>query len=198
MRVVLPNVRHIPCRDAVLLGAPVGDKSSVDMVLNNKLVEFRRLASRLTSLGAHDALFLLKNCFGLPQLLYTLRCAASFKSPILQEYDSVIQHTLKVILNVDLTDHVWRQASLPVSSGGIGIRLATDLALPAFLSSVNGAAYLTMKLLPSRLHAVSCNYDPVYVAACVEWQTRCSSAVPDPASPSVQRRGTHTDCKSEV
>ena len=32
IRSVLPNVRHIPCRDAVLLGVPVGDESSVDMV----------------------------------------------------------------------------------------------------------------------------------------------------------------------
>ena len=102
---------------------------------------------------------------------YTLRCAASFKSSVLQEYDGVIKHTLKVILNVDLTDDVWRQATLPVSSGGLGVRLATDLALPAFLSSVNGAADLTMKLLPSRLHDVSGDRDPVCVAACLEWQT---------------------------
>ena len=94
---------------------------------------------------------------------------------------------MKVILNVVLTDDVWSQVTLPVSSGGLGVRLATDLALPAFLSSVNGAADLTMKLLPSRLHEVSGDRDPVCVAACLEWQTRSASIVPDPAKSGIQK-----------
>ena len=74
-----------------------------------------------------------------------------------------------------------------MSSGGLGVRLAMDLALPAFLWSVNGASELTLKLLPSRLHAVSGNRDPVCIAACLEWQTRCGSVVPDPARAGVQK-----------
>jgi len=54
-----------------------------------------------------------------------------------------------------------------VSSGGLGVRLSMDLALPAFLSSVNGASELTLLLLPSRLHSMSGNRDPVYIAACL-------------------------------
>jgi hypothetical protein len=81
IRVVLPKVRHVPCREALLLGAPVGDATAVDTVLNDKLIIFRRLASRLTTLNAQDALFLLKNCFSTPKLLYTLRCAACIKAP---------------------------------------------------------------------------------------------------------------------
>ena len=173
--------------EAVLLGAPVGDETSVDTVLSSKLAVFRLLASRLAALNAHDALFLLKNCFSIPKLLYSLRCAACYKSTILPEYDDVIRQTLKVILNVDLSDVIWKQATLPVSSGGLGVRLAVDLALPAFLSSVNGASELTLRLLPSRLHTVSGNRDSVCVAACLEWQTRCDAAVPDPARAGVQK-----------
>ena len=112
--------------------------SLVDMVLNDKLAAFRLLASRLTSLQAQDALFLLKNCFSTPKLLYMLRCAACiaacYKSAVLSEYDGVIRDTLKIVLNVDLADDIWKQATLPVSKGGLGVRLASDLALPAFLS----------------------------------------------------------------
>ena len=115
VRVVLPNIRHISCGDALLLGAPVGDERSVDTVLNGKLAVFKRLASRLLSLNAQDALFLLKNCFSTPKLLYTLRCAACYRSSVLPDYDSVIQQTLRVILNVDLTETVWSQATLPLS-----------------------------------------------------------------------------------
>jgi hypothetical protein len=58
-------------------------------------------------------------------------------------------------LNVDLSDVTWKQATLPVASGGLGVRLAVDLALPAFLSfGVNGASELTLRLIPSRLHVV--------------------------------------------
>jgi hypothetical protein len=187
MKAVMPNIRHIPCNEAVLLGAPIGGDTAVGAVLCSKLTVFRRLASRLTSLNAHDALFLLKNCFSIPKLLYSLRCAACYRSPILLEYDDVIRHTLKVILNVDLSGVIWKQATLPVSSGGLGVRLAVDLALPAFLSSVNGASELTLLLIPRRLHSVSSSSDPVYVAACLEWQTRCNAAVPEPARAGVQK-----------
>jgi len=61
------------------------------------------LASRLTSSNPHDALFLLKNFFSIPKVLYSLRCASCLKSSILSEYSDVIQLTLKVILNVDLS-----------------------------------------------------------------------------------------------
>ena len=89
----MPNIRHIPSGEAVLLGAPVGDETAVDAILNSMLTVFRLLASRLTLLNAHDALFLLKNCFSIPKLLYSLRCAACFNSTILLEYDDVIRQT---------------------------------------------------------------------------------------------------------
>ena len=187
IRAVLPNIRHIPCAEAVLLGAPIGDETSVDTVLSSKLVVFRRLASRLTTLHAHDALYLLKNCFSTPKLLYTLRCAACYKSSVIPEYDIVIKQTLRAVLNVDMSDSVWNQAVLPVSSGGLGVRLAADLALPAFLSSVSGASELIVRLLPSRLHNSSAERDSLYVAACQQWQSLCNSAVPDPTSIGIQK-----------
>ena len=55
----MPNIRHVSCGNAVLLDAPFGDETVVDIVLNSKLTTFRLLASRLTTLSAHDAFFLL-------------------------------------------------------------------------------------------------------------------------------------------
>ena len=79
-KAVMLIIRHIPCGEAMLVGAPVGDETAVDSILSSKLAVFRRLASRLTSLNAHDALFLLKNCFSIPKLLYSLRCAACYRA----------------------------------------------------------------------------------------------------------------------
>ena len=187
IRAAMPNIRHISSDDVIMLGAPVGSESSVDMVLNDKLAAFRLLASRLTSLQAQDALFLLKNCFSTPKLLYILRCGACYKSTVLSEYDDVIRDTLKIVLNVDLTDDIWKQATLPVSKGGLGVRLASDLALPAFLSSVNGASEMTLQLLPARLHAVSSIRDPAYIVASYEWQHRSTVVVPDGPRIGVQK-----------
>ena len=74
-----------------------------------------------------------------------------------------------------------------MSSCGLGVRLSVDLALLAYRSSVNGASELTLRLIPSCLHAVSGNCDPVYIAACLEWQTRCGAAVPEPVRAGVQQ-----------
>ena len=60
-RTVMPNILHTRGNDAVLLGAPIGDQSAIDNVLQSKLTVFQRFASRLTTLNAQDALFLLKN-----------------------------------------------------------------------------------------------------------------------------------------
>jgi len=62
-----------------------------------------------------------------------------------------------------------------------------DLALLACLSSVNGALELTLLLLPSRLHSISGNRDPAYIATCLEWLTNCGAAGPDPSRAGVQK-----------
>jgi len=81
---VMPNNLHIPCSEAILLGALIVDETAVDKVLISKLAVIRLLASRLTSLNVHNALFLLKNCshavmlncFSIPKLLYSLHCVS--------------------------------------------------------------------------------------------------------------------------
>ena len=40
---------------------------------------------------------------------------------------------------------------LPVAQGGLGVRLASDLALPAFLASAHGASSAMRKLLPKEI-----------------------------------------------
>ena len=51
----MPNIQHIPCCEATLLGAPGSDKTAIDTVLSSKLAVVCLLVSRLTSLNAHDA-----------------------------------------------------------------------------------------------------------------------------------------------
>ena len=88
--------------------------------------------------------------FSLPKLQYILRCSPCFTSSIIARYDDCIRSTLEFILNVQLRDDAWMQASLPVSAGGLGVRTADQIVLPGFLSSMIGCTDLCQKLLPSR------------------------------------------------
>ena len=131
-----------------LLGAPITE-GAMDSILREKLEALELMGDRLKEVDAHDALFLLKNCFAIPKLMYVLRTAPTFKHPeILLEYDNKLKEVLQSILNVTLEDDAWLQSSLPVTSGGLGIRLASDLALPTFLSSAHGAEKGMATLLP--------------------------------------------------
>ena len=106
------------------------------------------MTSRLEDIDSHEALFLLRHCFAVPKLLYFLCSAPCFKRrDLLEEYDSVMRQTLEKILNTKLDEEKHLQSSLPVKFGGLGIRRATDLALPAFISSAHGAGWGIQNLL---------------------------------------------------
>ena len=182
-----PNILSTRCEEALFLGAPIGDQSSVTISLDKKLTEFKRLCGRLQVLNSHDAFFLLRNCFSVPKLLYTLRSAPCYANHLLKQYDDSIRNTLQHILNISLSDSAWDQASLPISSGGIGVRLATDLALPAFLSSVAGSLDLVKKLTPPRLHDSVGELDPYLIAAREEWLSLSSCPCPDSSISSIQK-----------
>ena len=186
-RDIAPDIRHVKTASALLLGAPIGGRQSVEDVLSAKLLELRRLSTRVSLLNAHDALFLLKNCFSIPKLMYTLRSAPCYTHQLLEEYDDVIRSTLQHIMNVSLSDDVWDQATLPVANGGLGIRRATDVALPAYLSSVASSHALITQLLPQRVLDTSGTNDHSFTAAVVEWESRAGSALVQRPFPTDQK-----------
>ena len=172
---IAPDIKPIKTSDALLIGAPTGGMQSVDQALVAKLHELRRLSGRLVHLNAHDALFLLKNCFAVPKLTYTLRCAPCYTRQLLSEYDDVMRAALQSVLNVSISDEAWNQATLPVAKGGIGVRRATQIALPAFLSSVVGSQSLVIELLPARLHFIqNLRIDSYIVISYQALAIRCS------------------------
>ena len=91
-------------------------------------------------MDAHDALFLLRNCFAIPKLTYVLRTSPCFQSPLLKSYDSKIRSALEKVVNIQLSGLSCEQCTLLVWFGGLGIRSAEDIVLPAFLSSIYACA----------------------------------------------------------
>ena len=80
--------------------------------------------------------------------MYLLRSAPCFNSKVLKEYDALLKTFLEKVINIKVSDRNWTQSTLPVSLGGLGVRSAVDLSLPAFLFSVH-ACSIHVKKLPN-------------------------------------------------
>jgi len=153
-----PDIRCMPDNDTTLLGAPLTE-TSISTILNLKTNQFKTLSERLSTISAHSAFFLLRLSISTPRLIYFLRCSPSWHDENgLALYDEALKAILEAILNVSLTEDAWKQSALPVKLGGLGIRHASDCAVPCFLSSFHASEDLINKLLPCEDHFLDKNF----------------------------------------
>jgi hypothetical protein len=172
----VPSLHTTPLNSVTLLGSPIGGSVAIEKALATKVSQLEILGERLKALQAHDALCLLRNAFSLPKLLYVLRTAPCFGSQLLSSFDDLQRSLLESICNIHLSDSGWLQASLPVSSGGLGVRSAVMLAPSAFLASAAGSASISQTLLPDRCHSQA---GPIQARAIEAW----TSLLPTPVDP---------------
>ena len=116
--------------------------------------DLSRAIERVTLLQVHDALVILKNSLAIPKLLYLLRTSDCGDNPLLSEFDNTLRSGLTSILNVDLSENQWIQASLPVGDGSLGIRSAQMLAPSAFLASAASTFQLQQSILPDSISSL--------------------------------------------
>ena len=146
-RELLPQIGICEQAEMTTLGAPLTNEA-IPPTLKSKKEEVERLMSRLDIIDSHPAFTILRNCFSLPKFLYILRTSPTFKSTdSLREIDDIIFKGLSSVTNVSFEGPAGTQASLPVSRGGLGIRRACDVAIPAFLSSSYATATLVGEIL---------------------------------------------------
>ena len=79
--------------------------------------------------------------------MHTLRSSSCTEHRLLSTVDSTLRACLVDITNVQISDDQWRQASLPVNAGGLGIRSISAIAPSAFLASVTRTEQLQSLLL---------------------------------------------------
>ena len=174
-----PSICHVSWLQATLLGSPIGGQECIDHIIAEKIDMLERMGNRLHALSSHDAL-LLRHSFGIPKVLYVLHTAPCFLSPELARFDESLRHLLCVIINVPLDDDsAWLQASLPVRSGGIGIRRSVHLAPSAYLASATCCSELIPLILPPHLYTTS---DSLVEEALSLWQATHDN--PPPSHPS--------------
>ena len=80
---------------------------------------------------------------------FLLRSSTCYRHlDVLAAYDKCTRNTTESICNVQIDDTGWKQAKLPVRFGGIRLRSAGDLDLPAYLSSRETRQRLVSAILP--------------------------------------------------
>ena len=145
-----PGLSATDPQDAILLGSPLGSNSMIAS-LDNQINQLRVVGERLCHLQVHDAITILRHSLAIPKLLHLLRTSPAFSSPLLESWDALLFSIASRITNTVLRpgDPSQLQASLPVGSGGLGLRSAVHLAPSAFLASADGAFTLVQQLLPT-------------------------------------------------
>ncbi|KAJ8719313.1 hypothetical protein PYW08_011488 [Mythimna loreyi] len=87
-------------------------------------------------------------CFALPKITYLMRTTPTWLCPEeVSSFDNALKLVVQSVLKVSLDGPQWRQAALPIRCGGLGVRCARDVGLPAFLASAHGVANLVTVLL---------------------------------------------------
>lgn len=141
----LPGIRLM--NEIDLLGSPIHN-SLIPKFIQKKKETVKSMCERLKLLNIHPALCLFRYCMSSPKFIYLLRTCPTFTfRNLLSEVDEFFRLTLEKISNIKMNTKVWRQASLPFSFAGLGIRKLEDLALPAYLSSIFQSKTLSNELL---------------------------------------------------
>ena len=109
----------------------------------------------------------------MPKLNYFLRKAPCFlNKEILEKYDSIIRNALEDILNVKLDGRAWEQSTLPIKLGGLGIKLASEVALPGYLSSAYATNSIVQRLIPDHMKE---DQNVLYEQGVQEWKVLLGS-----------------------
>ena len=165
--------------DSILLGAPLLCGSALDAALSSRCSELATAESRLSIISAHDALLLLKSSLSTPKLQHLLRSSPCAGHTSLTTIDDTLRRCVSRITNCDISETQWTQASLPVKSGGLGIRRATQLAPSAYLAAFCATSELQARIL----NASNLPMGAYENAASAVWtDLTAASALPNPSA----------------
>ena len=144
---IMPGAQVTNRDNLTFLGSPI-HQEAISKCITERSVTLKTMSERLKTIDAHPALFLLRNCFALPRLLFVLRSAPCYTATdLLQSFDHIIRESAEAICNIRFDDIGWCQATFPVHHGGLGLRSASDIALPAYASSVYSSRSLSNEIL---------------------------------------------------
>ena len=132
------DFRLIKLEDMRLLEAPILNNRAMEAILKEKMHLLEKV--------------ILRKSLGISKMQYILRTANCADKPERTEFDITLRSGLVDILNVELTDIQWIQASLPVRSGGLGFQSAVTPAPSAFFASAVSTLGIQNVILTESAH----------------------------------------------
>ncbi|XP_055332311.1 uncharacterized protein LOC129584218 [Paramacrobiotus metropolitanus] len=146
---LFPGIAIVSADKLNLLGSSLLPAAVIPMI-NDKISQLGVMCGRLQLIPKHQALFLLKNCLGVPKIVHILRTSLAWMFPQeLYRLDQVFREAVETITNVRMDHPTWLQACLPVRFGGLGIRRTEKLAFSAYLASASSLHQLISRLCPT-------------------------------------------------
>ena len=118
----------------------------------NKILDCQ---NKLTDLkNPQVELLLLRSCLSLCKINHLIRTVPCAKiQEQLSEFDHGLRRSLETILLSSISDMAWKQASLPIRLGGLGLREASRSSSAAFIGSCNASRPVALRLLHGQLHS---------------------------------------------
>ena len=122
---------------AVALGATIGSTADVKESFGKVCDKVLRKREAISSLGSSAAeLVLTRRCADVGNVNYWLRCYGDvLRHEPASRFDKDLRAAVEESLCGKLSDTAWWQGGIGVAKGGLGLRSAQDMALPAFVSS---------------------------------------------------------------
>ena len=178
----------------MLLNSPIFEEAlQLSSTKAKRLVE--NICDRVKFLDAHTALFILCNYTAAPRFSYLLRSSPLYRDKqLLQSIDNLVRDTLSATTNVSLDEPAWKQATLPVWYGGIGVRSVETLSLPCFIASTIKSSGLVDKIMGPD----SSQTTPLLDSAIIHLKSKHRNIViPNGDAASKQRSWDEAVCKLE-
>ena len=123
------------------------------------------------------SLFLLKNCFSMPNLMYLLHSSPTFQHPDLLV--DCLKSCATDICNASVDDIGWIQITLPIRMDDIGLRRASNIVLPAYLASILASRSLISEIALS--DSISYTQD-----SCIDMRSSTNQSLPE--NPNLKRQ----------
>ena len=142
---------------AEFLGSPAcGSKEFVNNSLAKRVDRVLECQQLLSDLGNSQVeLHLLHSCLSLCKINHLIRTVASdVIERQLSRFDAGLRSSLESIIHSSIPDLSWKQATLPVRLGGLGLCESTRTAPAAFLASCNLSYELVLQLLSGTQQSV--------------------------------------------
>ena len=126
-----------PDAGATALGSAFGTREQINARAWESVRACDELRSAINGVDhAPTELVLTRQCADVSKLLYHMRINGDILDyDLLASFDGQLRASVASSLAGDLPDHSWWQATTGVAVGGLGLRTAVTVALPAFVAS---------------------------------------------------------------